>query len=553
MKKSILILLVAALFVLGLPLFAGGKQEPVERPGKVITIGTVGFPEGINPFITSGNVFHGLIQSIYDTLFTIGEKDRSIQNLPTNIDISADLKTYTITIRDNATWYDGKPLTAEDVAFSYNYTLDNELGFYLSLVQPITEVKAIDDYVVQITLKEPINQEVLEGGAYYFPPIIPKHIWENMTVEDALGDLPLEKAHGSGPYQIVEYKRDEYLRLQATDFAKEELGANVDEYIIKAYVEPSLMLEDLIAGNIDAIYSGLDYKSVGALEGMSEITTAGLDPILMEEVVFNCWDKAYEAGRETHPHPALRDVRVKQAMDWALDEEFATKVQAGEYGIPGCQYLNEVYFKDWANTELDCRGYDLDKARQILDDAGYLDTDGDGIRETAKGLPLEFDVWTETPGQLDVATLWAREVDKIGIKFNVSAMDGGTLWTAMNPNAEFDIAFCAWNFDPDPHFMMCTPLCEQAVEGGWSECGWCNSQYDEWYVEQAKLEGEERKQMLWKMQKLLHDEMPYIIYSHRGRVVAWRNDKVDIDRELVKGLGSYGIISREFLIRADVK
>jgi len=545
------LLLVAALIFS----FACAPTQKVEEPRKVIVIGTMGFPEGLNPFITSGNVYHGLIEWIYDPLFVLAAEDRLIPDLPTNIDISADLKTYTITIRDNATWYDGKPLTAEDVAFTYNYILDNELGFYLSLCQPIAEIKAIDDYVVEMTLKEPINQEVLEGSTFYFPPIVPKHIWEDITPEEALRALPLEKTHGSGPYQVVEFVRDEYLRLRATEFAKEELGVNVDEYIIKAYADPSVMMQDLIAGNIDAIYEGLDVKSVTALEGIPEISIADLAPLVMDEIVFNCWDDAYKEGRETHPHPALQDVRVKQALDWALDEEAAAKVSSGKYGIPGCQYLNEVYYPDWANTELDCRGYDLNKARQILDDAGYVDTDGDGIRETAEGLPLKFDVWASPrgPAHVDVATMWAREAEKIGIKLNVSAMDKGTLWEAMNPSAEFDIAFWKWNFDPDPHFMMCTILCEQAVAGGWSECGWCNPQYDEWYVEQAKLEGEERRQLLWKMQELLHEEMPYIIFGHYGRMCAYRNDKVDMDLELLKGLGSYGICSREFAITADVK
>ena len=354
----------------------------------------------------------------------------------------------------------------------------------------------------------------------------------------------------------MEFKRDEYLRLRATEFAKEELGVNIDEYIIKAYAEPSIMLEDLIAGNIDAIYEGLNVKSVGALQGIPEITTVGLAPLVMEFVAFNCWDSGYAAGRDSHPHPALRDLRVKQALDWALDEKLATEISSGKYGIPGCQYLNEVYFPGLANTELDCRGYDLDKARQILDAAGYLDKDGDGIRETAEGLPLEFDVWMDAasrPAYLDVATMWARETDKIGIKLNLSSMDGSTLWTAMNPNAEFDIAIMRWNFDPDPHFMLVTPLCEQAVAGGWSEAGWCNPQYDAWYKEQATLEGEERNEVLWKMQKLLHDEMPYIIYSHYGRVVAFRNDRVDIDVEELKAMGSYGLVNREFAITADVK
>jgi len=548
LKICSLLLFVALIFS-----FACAPTEEVEQPEKVVIIGAGDVPKGYNPFVEESNVFFQTMTWIWDSLYQLGPENKAIPNLAKEVVVSPDRKTYTITIRDNAQWQDGVPLTAHDVAFTYNYIIDNEMGWYSSLCDPITEIKAIDDYTVEMTLDKAWNQDVLNYNIFSIIPVLPQHIWQDITGEEALEmvDFPLEKVIGSGPYQVVGYARDEYVRLRATPQAKEE-GVNIDEYIIKAYADTTVELEDLKAGNIDAAYR-LSMKLVPALEAMPEVTLMPLDPNIMYFAIFNCWDHAYEEGKQSHPHPALKDVRVKEALDWAFDEEVACEVARGKYGIVGHQYLS-TYYRDLSHTELDIRGYDLDRARQILDEAGYLDTDGDGIRETAEGLPLVFDSWvaaSET-GQLDVATVWPRETEKIGIKLDVSAVDDDTLWEAMNPNGEFDISWWGWTGDPDPHYLLCTPTCGQAVEGGWNESGYCNPEFDRLYEESAlAATHEERKQILWEMQEILYRDIPYIVYEYHGTMCVTRNDK--LDPEFVKSMGSAGmsILDKVFAINAD--
>ncbi len=530
----------------------GGEEQPA--PEKVITVGLLHFPIGLNPFVASSHAFFTVEWDFWNNLYDLGPEGTLIPDLAKEVVVSPDRKTYTITIRDNAQWQDGVPLTAHDVAFTYNYIIDNEMSWYASICECITEIKAIDDYTVELTLDKAWNQEVLNNNPLHIIMILPQHIWQDVTPEEAMGkeDIPASMLIGSGPYQVVEFVRDEYMRLRVTPQAREELGAKVDEYIFKGYADSSVMLQDLIAGNIDAVY-GVELKAIPALEKVPEITIIPNVPARMDEVVFNCWDHAYEEGRETHPHPALRDVRVKQALDWAFDEKKATKMSYGEYGIVGYQYLT-TWLGDFSHTELDIRGYDLDRARQILDDAGYLDTDGDGIRETAEGQPLEFDVWTCERGRFhtDVATMWAKEAKKIGIELNVSQMDSNTLWSYMNPNGEFDIALWDWSTDPDPWYLLCTMLCNQAVKGGWSEAGYCNPEYDRLYEEEAlAATHEERRQLLWEMQELLYKDMPYINFAYYpSDTCAIRNDKVDVDVKVIEACG-YGTLGKYFILTAD--
>ena len=548
LKIGSLLLVLALVFS-----FACAPTEEVEEPAKVITIGTMNLPTGLNVFQTTGNVYYGLIAWVYDSLYQIGPDDVIEPNLCENMEISPDALTYTMTIRDNATWWDGTPVTAEDIVFSYDYIVGNDLSWYASICTQIKEWKVIDDYTVEMILYEPVNPDWLKYNPLYIVPIIPKQVWQDMTAEEALEELPLEKTHGSGPYQVAEFVREEYLRLRATPSAKEVLGVNIDEYIIKGYADASVMLQDFKAGNIDGIYGGVDFKAVKALEQVPEATIADLAPMVFDQIVFNFWASAWARGGDSHPHPALKNVKVRQALDWCLDEEIAAEVAHGKYGVPGCPYL-APYFRDFSNTELDCRGYDLDKARQLLDAAGYVDTDGDGIRETAEGLPLNFDVYVDsgTPYELDVATVWARETEKVGIHLNISAMDGDTLWDTMNPNGDFDMAFWGWSGDPDPHYLLCTMTCEQACSGGWSEGGFCNEELDKAYEQAALVQTrEERRALYWKMQEIMQREVPYITFDYYGNLCAFRNDKVVMDLQFLRGLGSYGIVSKMFAINAD--
>jgi len=312
LKIGSLLLVLALVFS-----FACAPTQKVEEPEKVIVIGTTMFPNDFNPMIVHGNVNFGLVAWRYDSLYQIGPEDVAQPNLAKEIVVSPDGLTYTITIRDNATFWDGTPLTAEDVVFSYDYIMDNELGWYASMCTQIKEWKVIDDYVVEMTVKETLNRSWLNSNTFYWIPIIPKHVWQDITPEEALGGLPLEKTHGSGPYQIAEFAPDEYLKLRATPFAKEVLGANIDEYILKGYADASIMTQDFIGGKIDVIYGGVSYKTVPALEAVPEVSLVPLAALAHDFINLNSWSNAYARGEESHPHPALKDVRVREALTGA--------------------------------------------------------------------------------------------------------------------------------------------------------------------------------------------------------------------------------------------
>ena len=176
------------------------------------------------------------------------------------------------------------------------------------------------------------------------------------------------------------------------------------------------------------------------------------------------------------------------------------------------------------------RGYDIQKAKTLLADAGYQDTDNDGVLETADGLPLAFDVWIPSalPYEVDVATIWAREAKKVGIQMNVSTMDGDTLWGKMSPAGDYDIALWRWGGYADPDYLLSVLTSANAVDGGWSDSGFTNEAYDTLYNQQ-RVAGtfDERRKIVWEMQEILYAEMPYLVFNYWGDIGAVNTATVD--------------------------
>lgn len=512
----------------------------------VLTLGTTSATKSINPFVEYSAAYYAVFYMTYDTLRIPTSNGETANNMATDFVRSEDGLTYTIKIRTDASFQDGKPVTIEDVVFSYNYIIKNELGAFTQYTAPVKEVKVVNASTMKMSLSKPINRSWLNHNTFLWVPIVPKHIWSDISKEAAVGKLTVDKVIGSGPYYISEFEPDHFMRLTLTKDGKERFNPAFDEVIVKQYANDSAMLQDFKAGNINLI-PGVPEKSIPMLEKMKGVEIKTLPYYWLDEVIFNSWENAYAEGRKKHPHPALKDLKIREALDWVLNEELAAKIAHGKIGKAGNHYLPPGY-AEYCNTDLPKRGYDIEKAKRILAEAGYKDTDGDGVLETKDGMALEFDVWipTSKPHEVDVATIWAREANKVGIKLVVSAMDGDTLWGKISPKGNFDIALWNWGGYADPDYLLSVLTSANAVENGWSDSGFTNKEFDELYEKQKVAKNfEERKQIIWKMQEILHREMPYLVINHWGDVGAINTDKLDGDMSKIDtpdGLGGIGFI-----------
>jgi peptide/nickel transport system substrate-binding protein len=182
---------------------------------------------------------------------------------------------------------------------------------------------------------------------------------------------------------------------------------------------------------------------------------------------------------------------------------------------------------DWFNTDLVAVPFDLDEANRILDEAGYVDSDGDGTREDADGNPLEYRLYAEEIGS------YARAIEiisdglrQIGISAPPTVMDGDALYDFLAPDWDFDMIYWGWGWDPDPDFAVSCFTCIQAEAGGLSDCGYCNQDFDAIYLQQARtLDHEERRELIWGAQEILFQDRPYIMIAYIPTIQAWRSDR----------------------------
>jgi len=515
-----------------------------EREGAVKTLvyGTAESIRSLNPFLAATANYWGAWFMVYDGLYTIGPGGKPVPDLAVDVDVSDDGKTYTFKIREGVKFHDGTPLTAYDGEFTYNYIIEQELGYMYDYAKPIESVKALDEYTLQFKLKERYARSWLEATTFMQIPFWPKHIWETITKEEALRELPLEKLIGSGPFQFVEFEPEVVVRLRAHDHPLYG-RPKIDELVIRGFATESSAIEALKAGEISMLDS-VPPTVASALGRDPRISIVPVVSTVFDAVIYNSHRSAYEEGRKKHPHPALQDPKLRRAMSWTLDKQRLVNLAYAGYALPGTQLLSPA-FGEFSNTSLKPRGFDLAKARELLDEAGYKDTDGDGIRETSDGLPLRFDLWVspEWGPDITIFDLWSTWLKKVGIELNPSLMDCGTLWDTLL-RGDYDIMSEPWQCST-ADFQLYVLTCA-AIDAGWSDTGYCNPEYDALYEAQRRARSyDERKEIIWKMQEIVYRDLPYDILDYPEVIVAYRNDKLRGDPNLIDPL--HQLMNRSFM------
>ena len=215
-----------------------GGQKSVARFGFTAT------PDGFNPFTAATSASYEILNLNYDMLTKFDAATwQPAPSLAESWDVSNGGKVWTFHLVRNAKWQDGKPLTAADVAFTYNYIIKNQMGAFTSYTEFIEKAVAVDPYTVQLICSQPKANML---GLWV--PILPEHLWKAIDPKLAgssyQNPLPII---GSGPFKVVEYKRSDFVRLDANKDCFR--GApKVDELIFQTYQSQDAMTQDMKSG-----------------------------------------------------------------------------------------------------------------------------------------------------------------------------------------------------------------------------------------------------------------------------------------------------------------
>jgi peptide/nickel transport system substrate-binding protein len=467
------------------------NNEP--KPGGSLIVGSIGEATTFNPYWsqdTASSNIHGLL---FESLLSANQNAEPVGALAEGYETSEDGLTWTFNLRKDVTWSDGEQFNADDVVFSLNIPRQEGYdGPRASSFEPIESIEAPDDFTVVIKLKEVSAKFVWVAGGY---GILPEHI---------LGDVPVAElgAHefnrnptvATGPFKFTEWKAGEYVKLDRNEsFYK---GAPyLDSIIFKIVPDQNALLAQLEAGDVNYMsVPASDYNSVKDWEHIK--ISSGLD-------------LSYTYFGFNMRNPLFQDQKVRYALTHAIDREaIVTAVMdgQGEVAHVPTSPLSWSYNNDRV-TKLD---FNPEKSKQLLAEAGWKDTDGDGILDK-DGEKFSFGLKTNQGNKIreDIAVVIQQQLKEVGIEVTPNIME----WSAFikdvtKPNFNFDTVVLGWSLgiDPDPTTIWHS----DSIESGLNFVGYSNDRVDELIDKQiTELDLEKRKQMLFEVYENITADQPY--------------------------------------------
>jgi peptide/nickel transport system substrate-binding protein len=505
----------------GISTMAGASSSPSPAADKVVLrVGTLQDIDSLNPFAGVTVAAYEMFHLNYDMLVGYAPDGEIRPEIADSWESSEDGLTWTFKIHPGITWQDGEALTASDVAFTYNYIIDNELTAYTSSTVNIKNAEAVDDATVVFHLKKP-KATMLR----LWIPIVPEHIWSKIPGDKAGTYNSQPPVIGSGPFQTIEVKKGSYIRFAANkDYWK---GApKVDEAILEIYTNQDTMAMDLKSGAIDVAVD-LPAPQFDAMQNEPGITA---EPALFRyfvELAMNVYD-----SDDSQANPVLRDLKFRQAISWAVDKQKIIDTALSGYGSVGQSIIGPFTDYAWTPPPEETFGYDMERAAQLLDEAGYTDSDGDGTREDKSGKPIELRLWTrsESPEQQRAGKLIAGSFEELGLNIVLSVENDGTIndgiyaykGDAYAPN--YDLFIWGWGGTADPGYQLGSFISSQ-IEW-WNDACWSNAEFDSLYDQQdAEMDTATREQQVQRMQQIFYDDAPYVVLYYPQTLIAYNSDK----------------------------
>jgi peptide/nickel transport system substrate-binding protein len=516
--------LLAATLVLAIGVVSPVGAQDSKQAESVLKIGWAQNPSTINPYVGQDEEAFTIWAINWDLLVNFSQKDLTpVPGIAQSWDVSDDKKTVTFHLVPDAKWSDGKPITSADVKYSLE-VLGGNGALFTSYTENITKIETPDDNTVVIKTKRPDARIV--GGLFIY--ILPKHVWGKVPISDLTGSydpkLPLV---GSGPFVVTDFEPNRITKMEKNPFFRGP-EPNYDEIQFIRYGNQDAAERALQVGEVDMVpeVSPAGFARIGE---QPDIDTLQASSPAYTQLAFNscppkiCPDAQY--------NPAIQDRAVRQATAYAVDRERINAIAARDTAFPGHGILPPFY-KSFYEQPADDYPFDPDKAKQILDDAGWVDN-GDGPR-TKGDQELSFNLYvrSESPSTIQAAKLVAEEAADVGIQYDVQVVSTDKLYDLTvreengKPAPDYDTFIWGWGGDPyDPSFLL--GILTTGEIGGSSDAYYSNPTYDRLYKEQAgEFDTGARKEIIQRMVALTQRDLPYLVLTYDPNLQAYRTDRV---------------------------
>ncbi|MGK7916300.1 MAG: peptide ABC transporter substrate-binding protein [Prochloraceae cyanobacterium] len=455
--------------------------------------------------------------------------------------VAADGKSVTWKLKQNIKWSDGQPFTARDVIFTYNFVTNPQVASVSGGVYEIvSSVEAIDDYTVKVNFKtvNPAWYLVFVGSEGM---ILPEHRYQNYNGANSREAPANLQPIGTGAYRVVEFKPGDTVIYEPNPEFREVAQLGFEKIELKGGGDATSAARAVLqTADADFAYNlQVEAKILEELEATGKGKVINNFGALMERLVINHTDpnKATADGERSSiqfPHPFFSDRKVRQALTYAIDRDTIAQQLYGVTGQATANFLVAPQQYVSPNTSYE---YNPDLAVQLLDEAGWQDTNDNGIRDK-NGVEMSVVFQTSVnPLRQKTQAIIKQNLKYLGIEVELKSIDASVYFSS-DPSSEDTVErfyadlqmFTTGNTNPDPgsymQFYLCESIPQKANNWQCSNRGrYCNDKYDNlWQQSNQELDAQKREELFRKMNDLLVNEVVGIPLVHRANVVAFSND-----------------------------
>lgn len=500
MKKIIVFLLLALVIITG----CKGKQAQTEQAvvkgnsdepayGDALIVGSIGEPSNLIYMLASDSASHDIAGLMFNGLVKYHTDLSVIGDLAESWDISKDGLVITFHLRKGVKWADGTAFTADDVKFGYD-TIVNEKTptAYKEDFLQVKKAEVVDKYTFRVTYEKPFAPALTSWSGIV---VLPKHLLEGKDITKVeFGRNPI----GLGPYKLKKWTPGQELIL---DSYREYFEGRpyIDRYVYRLIPDLATMFLELKAGSIDMMgLTPIQYTKQTNTDFFKNNFQKFRYPVF-----------AYTYMGFNLKHPFFQDKRVRQAIAYAIDKSEIIDVVLFGLGSPATgPYVPNT----WPyNPNVKKYEYNPEKAKELLKEAGWEDTDGDGLLDK-DGMPFRFTIFTNMGNTLrkNAATIIQWRLAKIGIKVEIRALEWSTFINEFIDKRRFEAVILGWQIglDPDQYDIWHS---SKTKEKEFNFISYSNPEVDE-LLEKGRrtFNIEERKKAYFRIQEILAEELPYL-------------------------------------------
>jgi peptide/nickel transport system substrate-binding protein len=475
----------------------GRTEVDYSRPGKpaygdTIVLASIGDASSMIPNITGDSASHEIASFIYNGLVKYDKDYNIVGDLAESWEISPDELSITFHLRKGVRWHDGVEFTAEDVLFTYRLMIDPRTPTpYSGDFLLVKSAQVLGRYTFRVTYPKPFAPALMSWGMW----ILPKHLLEGKDVrESPLNRHPV----GTGPYLFREWKTGEMILLEA----------NPDYFEGRPYIQRILyrIIPDSATLFLELKAGGVDWTSLSPLQYTRQTGDAGFQKQFRK---YSYLANAYTYLGFNLKDPRFADVRVRQALAYAIDKQEIIKVVLlglGEEATGPYKPDTWVY-----NPRVKRYPYDPERARSLLAQAGWKDTDGDGILDK-EGRPFRFTILTNQGNEQRkmTAEIIQKRLSQIGIQVDIRIAEWASFINYFIKNRRFETVILGWTTGQDPDLYDIWHS-SKTLPDEFNFISYRNPQVDKLMVQgRHTFDRRVRKACYDRIQEILAEECPYI-------------------------------------------